>query len=156
MKSLKKVFAILISLAVVALFIGVSVQTTNASVVNRHTFTKVVKTPAAPQIITKKIQGTWYFFDNRGRQHKVIITGNTFQLDNTKATVNQNGFMYYAADGIYQLGYSYSDNGYAFKVKVQKVNGHIVNTLQMLSANFSGTNVLTQGRAYHFGVQNFF
>lgn len=64
--------------------------------------------------------------------------------------------MYYAADGIYQLGYSYSDNGYAFKTKVQKINGRVVNTLQMLSANFSGTNVLTQGRAYHFGAQAFF
>lgn len=155
MKSLKKVFALLIGLAVVALFVGGGVQNTNASVVNHQTAGKVIKTPTTPQIISKKIQGTWYFFDNK-RQHKIIITGNTFKIDNENATVNKNGFMYYYADGIYQLGYRYSDNGYAFKTKVQRVKGHNVVTLQMISANFIGTNVLTQGRAYHFGAQEFF
>lgn len=156
MKSLKKVFVILVGLAVVTLFIGVSGQNTNASSVSHSTSAKVVKTPATPQIITQKIQGSWYFFDNKGQQHKVVITGNTFQLDNKTATVNKDGFIYYAADGIYQLGYNYSDNGYAFKTKVQKVNGKAVNTLQMISANFAGTNVLTQGTAHHFGAQAFF
>ncbi|CAH0417296.1 hypothetical protein KAR50_08350 [Periweissella fabaria] len=156
MKSLKKVFVILVGLVVAILFIGGSVQNTIASSVSHSTSAKIVKTPATPQIITQKIQGSWYFFDNKGQQHKVVITGNTFQLDNKTATVNKDGFIYYAADGIYQLGYNYSDNGYAFKTKVQKVNGKAVNTLQMISANFAGTNVLTQGTAHHFGAQAFF
>lgn len=159
MKLFKKVTLTVLSIVAITA-VGVATnQTANASNIKNHAMVTKVSKKVTPnkQIISKKIQGTWYFFDVAGRKHVMVIKGNTLKLDNKKVyVVGKNGFAYYYADGIYQLGFDYTDNGYSFRTKVQKINGRWVNTLVMISANYTGTRVMTRNHSYHFGAQNFF
>lgn len=171
MKLLKKVLIILVSVTAVVLVIvathnqitATTVKPTTTMLVKKNTNNTVsVKQAAAKPvpttaIISQKIQGTWFFYDVIGHKHVMVITGNTLKLDNQKAyTVNRNGFIYYYGDGIYQLGFAYSDTGYAFRPKVQKINGRNENTLLMMGANFTNPRVLTHGQAKHFANQDFY
>lgn len=143
-------------------FVGIIIVLAVGVTVNKNSNTQAAKYQSRvakvnKQVISKNIQGTWYFYDVAGRKHVMIITGNTFKLDNKKVnTVGKGNFAYYYYDGIYQLGFQYSDNGYSFRTKTQKVNGRYVKTLLMISANYTGTRVMTQNHSYRFGTQNFF
>lgn len=159
MKLFKKVTLTVLGIVVIVAVGFTTIQTVNAASIKNHTSVTKVNKKITPnkQIISKKLQGTWYFFDIAGRKHVMVITGNTLKLDNQKAyVVGKNGFAYYYSDGIYQLGFDYTDNGYSFRTKVQKVNGRWVNTLVMISANYTGTRGMTRNHSHHFETQNFF
>lgn len=163
MKSFKNALYVLAGMLIVATVSLIVAQNTDAATYKHQvTVTKIQKvTPKKvvvnKQVISKNIQGTWYFYDIAGRKHVMVITGNTLKLDNQKAfTVGKNNFSYYYSDGIYQLGFDYSDNGYSFRLKTQKINGQWVKTLKMISANYTGTRVMTRNHSHHFGSQDFY
>ncbi|QBO35498.1 hypothetical protein EQG49_03015 [Periweissella cryptocerci] len=158
MKMTKKITTLLMVITMLAAVCIGSVSATMNVEAAQATASK--KAPKKVKAIHKSLRGTWYFFDKKNKKHTMKITKNTLKIDNKTNKLGKGGFNYYsskiAGSNVHQLGINYSDYGFSFRTKKVKIGGKKKAALLMISADYTGTRVLTKSKAHKVNYGDFF